>query len=60
MSLATVAVGLAVLAIVCFAIYKLMSDRRKGIGSCGYNCSDCGSSCCSKVTADDLEGKENK
>jgi len=54
MSLATVAVGLVVLVIVCLAAYKLISDRRKGIGSCGRNCSDCGSSCC-KVTADDLE-----
>jgi hypothetical protein len=53
MSLATVAVGLVVLAIVCLAAYKIISDRKKGIGSCGCNCSDCGSSC--KVTADDLE-----
>ena len=60
MNLMTVAIGLAVLLIACLAAYKIISDRRKGIGSCGCNCSDCGSSCCSKVTSDDLEGKEDK
>jgi hypothetical protein len=57
MNLMTVAIGLAVLAIVCLAAYKIISDRRKGIGSCGCNCSDCASSCCKTIT-DDLEGDE--
>jgi len=59
MSLATVVVGLVVLAIACLAAYKIISDRRKGIGSCGYNCSNCSSSCCN-TTADDPEGDEDK
>jgi len=58
MNLITVVIGLAVLAIAGLAAYKIISDRRKGIGSCGCNCSECSSSC--KVTADDLEGKEDK
>ena len=47
MNLATVLIGLVVLAIICLAAYKVIGDHRKGIGSCGCNCSECGSSCCS-------------
>ena len=28
---------------------KLISDRKKGIGSCGHRCSECSGSCASRV-----------
>ena len=40
-NLATIIVGLALLAVVILIVKKLRSDKKKGKSSCGCGCSDC-------------------
>ena len=40
-NLATIIVGLALLAVVILIVKKLRSDKKKGKYSCGGNCSGC-------------------
>lgn len=42
---ATIVVCIVLLVITGFVIRTIISDRKKGIHSCGYNCPGCSGSC---------------
>lgn len=41
----TLAVGLALLAVVCRVIYGMVKDRKNGKLACGCDCGSCGGAC---------------
>lgn len=40
-NIATIIVGLIVLAIVTLVVIKMVKDKKKGIGTCGSKCANC-------------------
>lgn len=44
-NMGTIVVGLILAVIVIWDIRKIISDRKKGIKSCGMNCAGCTGSC---------------
>ena len=44
-NMGTIVVSLILIAIVIWDIKKIISDRKKGIKSCGMNCTGCTESC---------------
>ena len=43
--MADIIVAAVLIVLIGAAIYKVVSDRKKGIGSCGHRCDGCSSGC---------------
>ena len=54
-------ITLTVLAvIVTLAIWRIVKDKKNGIGACGHKCSECSNaSCCQSLSSKNIEAKGN-
>ena len=56
----TIVVSLILIAIVIWDIKKIISDRKKGIKSCGMNCPGCTGSCTNTEIPERFRAKKGK
>ncbi len=53
--MATLVVGIVVLAILGFSIYTIYKDKKSSSGGCGCGCSGCGGACHSMIEQDHIK-----
>ena len=59
-NMGTIVVSLILIAIVIWDIKKIISDRKKGVKSCGMNCPGCTGNCSNMEIPERFRAKKGK